>query len=341
MRRAIIWAAALAGIAGYAVWIRQEALAPALPAPKHLDARGHGPRDSSGVRQVRSDELSLLVRESGNPDGPTVVLVHGYPDTSQVWDEVATRLERDFHVVAYDVRGAGGSGTPVGRGGFRLERLVADLGAVIDATSPDRPVHLVGHDWGSIQCWEAVTTDRLAGRIASYTSISGPSLDHTGHLARLPRRSAAYSPTDDRNPLRWQAARSQYITFFHLPWLPELLWRSGVAARGLVRLQHIDEGVRARAGHPAATLRSDGAVGVRLYRQNIIDRLARPRERRATIPVQVVVAGRDRYVTPHLVVTAPARWVPDLTMTRIDAGHWVVRSHPDMVAAAIRSFVTR
>ena len=45
-------------------------------------------------------------------------------------------------------------------------------------------VHLVGHDWGSLQGWEAVTTDHMAGRIASFTSMSGPCLDHAGWWIR-------------------------------------------------------------------------------------------------------------------------------------------------------------
>ena len=66
--------------------------------------------------------------------------------------------------------------------------------AVVDAVSPERPVHLVGHDWGSIQAWAAVTDPSLGDRFASFTSMSGPSLDHVGRVgpsAPRPRPSAA------------------------------------------------------------------------------------------------------------------------------------------------------
>ena len=109
---------------------------------------------------------------------PTVVLVHGFPDNSAVWDGVADLLAERFHVVRYDVRGTGGSGAPDGRDGYRLDQLAADLVAVVQAVSPGRPVHLVAHDWGSLQGWHAVTEPDYAPLFASYTSISGPCVDH-------------------------------------------------------------------------------------------------------------------------------------------------------------------
>ena len=109
-------------------------------------------------RRVRGAGLSLFVTEYGERGRPTVVLVHGFPDTSAVWEPVADRLASDLHVVAYDVRGAGRSDATRERDGYALATLVDDLDAVLDQTSPDAPVHLVAHDWGSVQGWEAVTT---------------------------------------------------------------------------------------------------------------------------------------------------------------------------------------
>jgi len=82
------------------------------------------------------------------------------------------------------VRGSGESDKPGRRDAYRLAQLVDDLGAVLDAVSPARPVHLLAHDWGSIQAWAGVCDLRFATRVSSYTSMSGPSLDHAGQWMR-------------------------------------------------------------------------------------------------------------------------------------------------------------
>ena len=101
--------------------------------------------------KVSRDGVDLAVRTWSADKSPTVILVHGYPDANHVWEKVAERLSRDFRVVAYDVRGAGNSSVPQGRAAYKLRELRDDLHAVMDAVSPNEKVHLVGHDWGSIQ----------------------------------------------------------------------------------------------------------------------------------------------------------------------------------------------
>src|SRR5699024_5873923 len=114
----------------------------------------------------------------------TVLLVHGWPDTHRLWDAVTQRLAADHRLITYDTRGHGESTVPDATRAFSIDAFADDLYAVIDAASPDRPVHLVGHDWGSVQGWEAVCRPDADERIASFTSISGPSLDHLGTWVR-------------------------------------------------------------------------------------------------------------------------------------------------------------
>ena len=56
-----------------------------------------------------SDGVRIAVYEEGNPDGPTVVLVHGWPDSHVLWDGVAPLLADRFRIVRYDNRGVGQS----------------------------------------------------------------------------------------------------------------------------------------------------------------------------------------------------------------------------------------
>ena len=265
-----------------------------------------------------SDGVRVAVQERGDRGAPTVVAVHGYPDDHLVWLGVADDLVADHRVVTYDVRGAGASDAPASRAGYRLDRLAADLAAVLDAVSPDEPVHLLGHDWGAIQVWHAVTDPGFAARVASFTSISGPCLDHIADWFRREPRAVT---------LR-QAAKSWYTALFRLPVLPELGWRSGLFGWAAARSQRM----------PPPVVR-DAVNGLELYRANIGTTMAGRAIRRTAVPVQVLAPRRDSYVSVGLQGSA-APFVDSFTMRQIDGGHWVVRHRPELVAGAVRAFVS-
>jgi NAD(P)-dependent dehydrogenase (short-subunit alcohol dehydrogenase family)/pimeloyl-ACP methyl ester carboxylesterase len=294
-------------------------------------------RGLSGARErrVRTGGIELCVAELGDAARPTVMLVHGYPDSKEVWSEVASRLAERFHVVLYDVRGHGRSTAPKPlRGGFTLEKLTDDFLAVADAVSPDRPVHLVGHDWGSVQCWEFATVERTKGRIASFTSMSGPSLDHFGHWIK--RRISR--PTPRRvGQLAGQGAKSWYVYLLHTPVLPELAWRGPLGTlwpRILQRVEKIPAG-----DYPTGSLPRDAAHGAWLYRDNVRARLARPRtDAHAHVPVQLITPAGDAFLSERLYDDL-GTWVPRLTRRTLDAKHWVPRTRPDQLALWISGFV--
>jgi pimeloyl-ACP methyl ester carboxylesterase len=282
-------------------------------------------------RRIHGAGLELALTERGDTSRPTVVLVHGFPDTSAVWTPLAELLAGDFHVVTYDVRGAGASDTPRHRSEYSLPFLVDDLAAVISAVSPATPVHLVAHDWGSIQGWEAVTTDRLAGRFASYTSISGPPLDHAALWARSHR---SWHLADLRAALG-QALHSWYIAFFHLPFLPELMARGGRNRQLWARALHRIEGAPVDPTWPAATFGDDFAHGVNLYRANVSPRFRHPTAGHTETPVQIIVPLKDRYVTPAL-LDGLESWSSTVWRRPIATGHWAIRTHPAELSQWIR-----
>jgi pimeloyl-ACP methyl ester carboxylesterase len=292
---------------------------------------------------VEAGDVRLAVYVSGPRDAPPIVLVHGYPDSAAVWEPVRAQLDARYRVISYDVRGAGASDAPESRAAYRLERLAADLAAVADATCGARPFHLVGHDWGSIQSWEAVTDAAFKGRIASYTSISGPCLDHASFGLRGGAGAGA-DRAEQPKPLQAatrpfgsglrQTLKSWYIFFFHLPLLPELVWRAGGTRMWPLWLR-LTERVRPERD-PAQT--RNAINGLNLYRANFIDRLLHPRVRHAHAPVQFIVPLRDRYVGPQLSIGLEG-WLGAYSRTEIDAGHWVVLREPERVAAGIERFV--
>lgn len=281
-----------------------------------------------------SDGVRLAVKTWGQkagPGRPTVVLVHGYPDCSEVWHAVAADLAHDFFVVAYDVRGAGESSAPKGGQAYRLERLSQDFETVINEVSPQAPVHLVAHDWGSIQSWESVSDARLKGRIASYTSCAGPCLDHVTHWLR--ERITRPTPSHLAQ-LFGQLLKSWYIAFFHLPVLPGLMWRLGLGPlwpRLLRRLENTP-------AEPRAHQTRDGVQGVALYRANFLRRNVQPNARVAHAPVQTLVTLGDKYVSPRLSDDI-GRWVPQHWRREVRAGHWFPLQKPALMAQMVREFV--
>jgi pimeloyl-ACP methyl ester carboxylesterase len=296
-------------------------------------------RRGPATRRVESESAELAVHETGDPTAPTVILVHGYPDTHGVWDEVVELLSERFHVVTYDTRGTGDSTAPAGRDSYALPRLAADLEAVAGAVSPDRPVHLVGHDWGAFQCWEALTGGRPDSRdrdvrpIASFTAVAGPRIDGTAGwaLRRLRPRPSALAQ------IAAQARRSWYVAAIQLPVLPDLF-----AARGMERVwpgvMRRLEGIEPRSGHPASSLARDARTGLALYRTNLRARSLTRHPVAAQVPVQLIVPTQDRYISTGLYADAD-RWATRIWRRDIRAGHWLQRSHPAPLARAIGELV--
>ncbi|WP_367135868.1 SDR family oxidoreductase [Saccharothrix sp. HUAS TT1] len=257
-------------------------------------------RSGAGV-----DDLRIWGKVEGVEGAATVVLVHGFPDTSQLWDGVVRRLGERFRVVRYDVRGAGRSGEPGGAEGYALERLVEDLATVVRQVGG--PVHLVGHDWGSVQGWAAVV--ERPELFLSFTSISGPDL---GHLADWVRRNRL-RPLKVLNVLR----RSWYVAGFKVPGVAEVVW--SVPA------------IRERLGAGRREL----VNGLGLYRANV----GRGRPPKAVrVRVHQVELAKDPFVVrQHLEAAEP--WVDDLTRSTLHAGHWAPRTHPEQVARHIEDAI--
>ena len=290
-------------------------------------------------------ELAVRVHErDGLPESaPTVLLVHGYPDTQAVWDRVVERLAAEHRVVTYDVRGAGDSSAPRRRAGYLIARLVDDLVAVLDAVQPSgdaaAPVHVVAHDWGSVALWDAVYLEehdprlrgRLHGRLASYVSISGPSPDHVAAFVREAARSGNHVE------LRQQRRKSWYVAAFHLPVLPELVWTllTPLLRVQLARVERLD------SADWQPTLGRDGRRGLALYRANLRPRLRSPAGPGTTrLPLTLVVPRYDRYVGREL-IAAVRRANPHAVWVDLEAGHWVQRTHPDLLAGVVAQHVRR
>lgn len=286
-----------------------------LPAPQSL--------------RVQSGDVSLSASIYPNPGKPVLLFVHGYPDNSAVWDKVIAPLRARYHIVTYDVRGAGMSDAPRPVRAYKMAHLTEDLIAVIDQACDGGPVHLIAHDWGSIQCWNAIMDTRVAERVASYTTLSGVSIDHLGLWVR--KRFAKGEVLTGLN----QLVKSWYIYAFHIPFLAEMTWNAGLAKRWHKMLGR-QEGVRVEKNPHQL---KDGKTGVKLYRANIFPHLLRPDPGPITTPVQLLVLTRDPFVSPGI-FSDHADHVDRLWRREIATPHWLPLRDPELLARFIDDFVS-
>ena len=278
-----------------------------------------------------TDQQSLCVKTWGDSQKTPLVLVHGYPDNQEVWEAIIQELVNDYFIATYDVRGAGSSSIPKRIRDYRLPRLSLDLQEVVQQVLGDRPFHLAAHDWGSIQSWESVTEPKLKGRLLSYTTISGPCLDHASLYLREKFKS---EPSNVFKML----TKSWYIGAFHFPLLGPTVWkfftpeRWGKVLTGLEKMQ----------GLPLSqNISADGKYGISLYRANFLPTLTQSRQRYAQCPVQAIILKQDSFVSPEYISEAMPRWVERFETVELDANHWAILSQPKKVAALIHQFIQR
>jgi pimeloyl-ACP methyl ester carboxylesterase len=115
------------------------------------------------------------VRCWGDPEAPALFLLHGWMDTSASFQFVVDALNRDWHVIAPDWRGFGLSAWS--DAGYWFPNYYADLDALLEQYSPDRPARLVGHSMGGvIACTYA---GLRPARVSQVVSLEGFGLART------------------------------------------------------------------------------------------------------------------------------------------------------------------
>jgi NAD(P)-dependent dehydrogenase (short-subunit alcohol dehydrogenase family)/pimeloyl-ACP methyl ester carboxylesterase len=283
-----------------------------------------------------SDGVRIAVYEEGNPDGPTLVMVHGWPDSHVLWNGVVPRLADRFRIVRYDNRGVGKTSVPKPVSAYSMARYADDFAAVIDAVAPGQPVHVLAHDWGSAGMWEYLARPGAGDHVASFTSVSGPSGDHVNAYI-IGGLKQPYRPTRFLRSLA-QLLRFSYMGVFSIPVLPRLAVRAFVA-EGIRRSLQLRDGIPAEQLNHSETYKTDAANSLKVYGANYFSTMAGARtDHYVDVPVQVIVNTRDPYVRPY-VYDETKNWVPRLWRRDIRAGHWSPMSHPQVLASSVAEFV--
>ncbi|OBF94946.1 short chain dehydrogenase [Mycobacterium sp. 852002-51152_SCH6134967] len=283
-----------------------------------------------------TDDVRIAVYEEGDPQGPTLVFVHGWPDSHVLWDGVVPLLSDRFRIVRYDNRGVGNSTGPKRVSAYRMSAYADDFDAVVAAVSPGEPVHVLAHDWGSAAMWEFLARPGAGDRVASFTSISGPSIDHLNAFVT----SSLLRPW---RPRRFARALSQFLSFaymgfFSIPVIAPLAV-SGFVANLVRQILLVRDGIPREQLHHSATYKADAAKSVKVYGANYL-RSMKPgrRDHYVDVPVQLIVNTKDPFVRPH-VYDDTKKWVARLWRRDLAAGHWSPMSHPRAIALSVGQLV--
>ena len=273
--------------------------------------------DRMDHKDMNVDGISLHVEDSGT--GAPVLLLHGWPDTSDLWRYQMPALARaGFRAIAPDLRGFGRSGKPEATDAYAITEHVGDLLGILDQLGVQK-AHVVGHDWGAAIGW--VCAALAPDRVASLTALA---VGHPGAFA-----NAGWK----------QRGKSWYMLLFQFPAIAER-WLS---ARDFAYFRswsgHPDvNAVVARLADPAALTASLG-----IYRANLSP--ASPVKMPCplppvTVPVLGVWASEDRALTEVAMtgsadhVTGPWRY------ERLDGlGHWMQLEDPEAVNRLLLGFL--
>jgi pimeloyl-ACP methyl ester carboxylesterase len=156
--------------------------------------------------------VTLNVALAGDPANPTVVLLHGFPESHRTWREIAPRLQDRFYLIMPDQRGFGASDRPQEVEVYQADVLADDIFALADALGLER-FALVGHDWGGAIAWAAAL--RADPRLTRLAIINAP---HPVVFQKSLVESAD------------QRAASQYISAFRTPGFERAIERMGYEA---------------------------------------------------------------------------------------------------------------
>jgi len=270
------------------------------------------------MRRITGDGVELAVLDEG--EGPAVLLLHGFPDSAQLWrHQVPTLRDAGFRVVAPDLRGFGDSDKPAEVDAYRVGRSVGDLTKVLDELGIET-AHVVGHDWGAGVAWAFALMQPARTRKLVVLSV--------GHPARFGRRTIA------QRELSW------YMLLFQFPEAEEILRKDDWAlAREWMATHPERDAALERLARPGAL-----TAGLNWYRANMHpsrELQDAPPPPSATVDTLGLWSSGDRFLLEDG-VKGSGEYVDGIwRYERIEgAGHWMQLDAPERVNALLLDFLT-
>ncbi len=258
--------------------------------------------------------LSFLDTDPQATDKATVLLLHGFPDSAQMWREVIAPLHTaGYRCVAPDTLGCGGSALGLRTRDYRARDIASDHAALLQHLRIDR-AHVVGHDWGAAVGWF----------LAAY---------HPERVSRLVPISVGHPTAYARAEFR-QKIMGWYILFFQLVGLSErLLQGSGRFSLARVFASHPDmDEVVERMREPGRL-----TAALSIYRASLVDVLLRSHPAVDCDTLGIFSDG-DRFLVESQMKRSE-RWVDGhWEYQGLAGGHWIPLEQPERLARLLQDF---
>lgn len=122
-------------------------------------------------RSMQIDGIRIAYREAGNPDHPTVLLLHGFPTSSHMFRNLIPALAEQFHVIAPDYPGFGASDMlPAEDFEYSFAKIATMMTGLLDRTGVEKySVYLM--DYGAPVGFRMFAED--PGRVAGFIIQNG------------------------------------------------------------------------------------------------------------------------------------------------------------------------
>ena len=267
------------------------------------------------IAHAEVDGAALAYRRAGS--GPPVVLLHGIPTSSRLWDAVGGELAERFDVIALDMLGYGDSDKPLDRD-VSIAAQAELLSGLLDQLGIERAM-VVGHDIG--------------GGVAQISAVR--------HPERLAALGLINAVCFDSWPVPAMTALKQSAPLVSR--LPPG-WVTKTLERGMRREVTNSE---AHGSLAAALAAWDGdSDTLQAFFRNVEALDSRhtqevaPRLREIDAPTHVIWGASDRYQKPEYAPRLRDA-IPAATLRLLDAGHFVPWERPTDVARELSSLADR
>jgi pimeloyl-ACP methyl ester carboxylesterase len=273
----------------------------------------------------QNGNVSLHAITAGPPEGPVVVLLHGFPEFSYGWHrQIEPLAAAGFRVIVTDQRGYNLSSKPAGVGAYALTELVSDVIAIADQLGQEK-IFLAGHDWGAAVAWSAALLHPQ--RIAKLVVLNVP---HPSVMRK-------FLSTRPR-----QLLRSWYMFFFQLPWLPEALFSAfdyRIGARSLLRSSRPGTFSAEDLIQYRAAWSQPGALTAMInwYRALFRFRAKFP-DRTVHVPTRILWGERDAFLLAEMAQESLRYCASAELFTFANASHWLQHEEPARVSELLIDF---